>query len=278
MSTNLLTRDSLAERAGGVWDYISPSRLNTWLACPLKFKLKYIHGVQTPTSPSMFLGRVVHSALECWYRHRQLGIALPPDDVAGKLLGFWDQAAVNDGVLFESVVEEDASRKQAVDLVSLYLAQVPVDEPKPLAVEAAVEAPLVDPASGENLGIPMVGVMDLVLDDTDGPVIADFKTTARGGEPLEITNEIQLSSYSYLFRHTSQRPESALEIRNLVKTKTPKIETHRYGAREQKHYSRLFSVIRAYLDDLDSGRFVFRPGIGCSMCDFRDNHCRAWSG
>ena len=60
-----------------------------------------------------------------------------------------------------------------------------------------------------------------MLDETDGPIIADFKTTSRGGEPLEITNEIQLSSYSYLFRHTSQRPESALEIRNLVKTKTP---------------------------------------------------------
>ena len=40
MNTDLLTRDSLAERAGGVWEYISPSRLNTWLACPLKFKLK----------------------------------------------------------------------------------------------------------------------------------------------------------------------------------------------------------------------------------------------
>ena len=147
-----------------------------------------------------------------------------------------------------------------------------------MAVEAAVEAPLVDPASGENLGIPMVGVMDLVLDETDGPVIADFKTTSRGGEPLEITNEIQLSSYSYLFRHTSQRQESALEIRNLMKTKTPKIETHRYPARDERHFRRLFSIIRAYLDDLDSGRFVFRPGLGCGMCDYREDYCRAWDG
>jgi hypothetical protein len=52
----------------------------------------------------------------------------------------------------------------------------------------------------------------------------------------------------------------------------------RHGAREQKHYCRLFSVIRAYLDDLDSGRFVFRPGLGCSMCGFRDTFWRSWGG
>ena len=137
---------------------------------------------------------------------------------------------------------------------------------------------MVDPVSGENLGIPLVGIMDLVLDEPAGPLIADFKTTARGGEPLEITHEIQLSSYSYLFRRTSQQPESALEIRNLVKTKTPKIETHRYAARTERHYRRLFAVIRAYLDALDSGRFVFRPGLGCGFCDYREAGCSAWEG
>ena len=121
-------------------------------------------------------------------------------------------------------------------------------------------------------------MIDLVLDEEDGPLIADFKTTARSGEPLEIANEIQLSSYSYLFRSTSHEPESALEIRNLIKTKTPKIEKHRYGFRTDRHFRRLFKVIRAYLDDLDSGRFIFRPGLGCGMCDFRNSFCRSWDG
>ena len=41
---------------GSVWEYISPSRLNLWLKCPLAFKLKYIDGVTTPTTLSLFLG------------------------------------------------------------------------------------------------------------------------------------------------------------------------------------------------------------------------------
>src|SRR5258708_36505690 len=103
-------------------------------------------------------------------------------------------------MVFERVAEDQACQRQAVELVAAYLQAVPANEPKPLAVEVSVEAPLVDPATGEDLGIPLVGIMDLVLDEEAGPLIVDFKTAARNSEPLEITHEIQLSCYSYLFR------------------------------------------------------------------------------
>ena len=91
-------------------------------------------------------------------------------------------------------------------------------------------------------------------------------------------HEIQLSSYSYLFRHNSRESEGGLEIRQIIKHKTPRIEAHRNGARTDQHFRRLFSVIRAYLNGLDANRFVFRPGLDCSMCDYRDSHSRAWGG
>jgi hypothetical protein len=207
-----------------------------------------------------------------------LGLLLTPADVSRRLIESWDEAATEEAVSFDSTEDEENSCNQAVGLVWTYLSQIPADEPRPLAVEAAVEAPLVDPASGEDLGIPLVGILDLVLPEVDGPEIIDFKTAARGGGLLEIVHEIQLSSYSYLFRHSTQQQESALEIRQLVKTKVPKVKTHRYAPRTDRHFRRLFSVIRAYLDDLDACRFTFRPGLGCGMCDFRHDHCRCWAG
>ena len=74
------------------------------------------------------------------------------------------------------------------------------------------------------------------------------------------------------------RKESGLEIRSLVKTKVPRIEFHHYDARSDDQLKRLFAVIREYLDALDRGRFNYRPGWGCSMCDFRQSHCRSWCG
>ncbi len=148
---------------------------------------------------------------------------------------------------------------------------------KPLAVEATVETQLIDPMAGEDLGLPLLGVMDLIVEGGNGPVIADFKT-ARSAEPLETVHEIQLTAYAYLFRKTAGCKEAGLEIRSLIKTKTPKIEFQGYPRRSRAHFRRLFSVIREYLDALEQGRFSYRPGFSCAMCDYRHRHCRAWSG
>ena len=166
---------------------------------------------------------------------------------------------------------------QAIGLVRTYLERVPHDEPRPEAVEARLEAPLVDPLTGEDLGIPLVGIVDLVLSGSDGPVICDFKTTRKANASLEVMHEIQLSCYAYLYRRVAQTREAGLEIRSLVKNKMPKIEFHRYESRESCHWSRLFAVIRAYLEDLRAGRYFFRPGLMCPMCDFRERRCQLGS-
>ena len=121
MSQELLTRDALAKRKGGVWDYISPSRLNTWLACPLKFKLKYIDGIRTPSSPAAFVGKAVHRGLEHFYRHRQLGLNLTPDQVAKRLIDDWDQVVAEEGMQFIATGQEQACQQQALTLVQAYL-------------------------------------------------------------------------------------------------------------------------------------------------------------
>ena len=78
MNANLLLSDQLRSRQGGVWAYLSASRLNCWLGCPLKFRFQYIDGLRPPTTPSLFLGKAVHGALEAYYRHRHLGVTLEP--------------------------------------------------------------------------------------------------------------------------------------------------------------------------------------------------------
>lgn len=69
-----LTRASPSrDNSSGLLEYVSPTRLNTWLTCPLKFRLRYVDGIEEPTPPSLFLGKRVHNGLEFFYRHRQNG-------------------------------------------------------------------------------------------------------------------------------------------------------------------------------------------------------------
>ena len=278
MNTSVLARLEQEGRSGGIGDYCSPSRVNLWLKCPLAFRLKYVEGIRTPPSPSQFVGRTVHRALEIYYRYRQQNIRLPAEEVCQRLLAQWDEAVVADGVRFSTSDAEAAARQQSLDLIQVYLGQLPADEPRPLAIETALEAPLIDPVAGTNLGVPLVGVIDLILPGPDGAIITDFKTTSRGGDSLAISHELQLSAYSYLFRQTSPLPEEGLEIRNLVKTKVPRVENHRYEARTKSHFLRLFTVIRAYLDALDSGDYFIRPSHLCAACEFSRSHCAQWTG
>jgi len=278
MSIDLPVLERPQQTDPGVWSYVSPSRLNLWLRCPLAWRLRYLDGIRTPTTPALFLGQRCHAGLEAYYRHRMLGVTLATDDVLGRMEAGWGQAVEEAEITFESPAADASLKTQASDLVRAYLQQVPADEPQPLAVEATMEAPLVDPVTGQSLGIPLLGLVDLVLPGEEGPVIIDFKSSSRSAPPFEVTHEIQLSCYAWLYRRLTGRQEASLEIRSLIKTKTPKIEVHRYPARTDAHFRRLFAVIREYLDAIHTGRFSYRPGWGCSMCDFRERECRAWSG
>ncbi|MCB9925567.1 MAG: PD-(D/E)XK nuclease family protein [Planctomycetaceae bacterium] len=265
-------RNKGGERSRDVWSYISPSRLNTWLKCPVAFKLRYIDGIRSPTTPSLFLGKVVHAGLECFYRHRQVGMHLDSGDVIQRLEDCWEALLSEDCMTFVSTDDEDKLKQQAAGLVHAYLDQLG-DEPVPAAVETTLQEPLVDPFTAEDLGIPLLGVVDLIVPGDSSSVVVDFKTSGRSGPPCEKVHEVQLSAYSYLYRATTQQAESGLQIRSLIKTKTPKIEYREYPARTESQLRRFFQIVRAYLDDLDRGRFLHRPGFGCTMCEFNDGTC-----
>lgn len=101
-----------------------------------------------------------------------------------RLLELWGPTIDAENMTFESAAAEQALQRQAADLVTAYLGHAPADE-KPLAVEVATQAQLVDPLTAEDLGIPLLGVIDLIVGGSGGPVIADFKTSARSSEPCQ---------------------------------------------------------------------------------------------
>jgi len=244
----------------------------------LKFKLKYVEGVARPMTAGELVGRMVYAGLEHYYRQKQASEPLGPAELTQNAHERWNAAVLASGVRFASAVEEQAARQQSLNLLSTYLNRVPPVEPRPMEVKRYLQAPLIDPESGEDLGLPLVGTLDLLVPEANGPLIVTFKVVARNNPQLETVAEIQLACLAYLLRNAYGLPETGLEICHLVKTKVPQVVWHRYAPREQIHFRRLFAVIRAYLDSLESRRFVFRPDLGCSWCDYRDGACADWVG
>jgi len=52
-------------------EYLSKSRLKTWVTCPRKFYFKYVLGIETPTTESMIRGTDIHELFELYYEKAQ---------------------------------------------------------------------------------------------------------------------------------------------------------------------------------------------------------------
>ena len=97
-------------------------------------------------------------------------------------------------------------------------------------------------------------------------IVVEFKTAASASY-CDLQHELQLTAYAYLVRAFYGYDESALEVRQLVKTKTPKIVTHKFPPRSDEHIDLFFNIVREYLDALDRGVFNYRPSWNCGMCE-----------
>ena len=213
---------------GQIWDYVSPSRLNLWLKCPLAFRKRYIDGEQTCPSPALFVGKVVHAALAQIYRQRIGGYVCTADDLPVIVADAWNLSMEQEQPYFCDDLEEEKCRYQVLGLVTAYLDTIRIENERPVAIEKRYEVPLIDPLTGEYFGMNLVGIIDLVTEEESGYVITDFKT-ASTSSLCEMQHELQLTAYSYLVRNIIEEDEARCEVRQLVKTKVPKVNIYRFA-------------------------------------------------
>jgi hypothetical protein len=212
-------RPDQEQQTGMIWDYVSPSRLSLWLKCPLAFRKRYIDGEQTSPTPALFVGKVTHAVLAHVYRQRSAGRLCTVENMPGLVSDAWQFATETEPCTFDDDTQEEKCRYQVLDLVTTYLTSIPIHMETPIAVEKRYEVPLVDPLTGEDFGIPIVGVVDLVLQEESGSVITDFKTSATS-TLCELQHELQLTSYAYCFREVMEQNESGCEVRQLGRVDT----------------------------------------------------------
>lgn len=166
--------------------------------------------------------------------------------------------------------EEDAQRQTAWAMLEKYFIETPIKSNElPEAVEVPVEADL------SAHGLPILrGVLDLVR---AGGRIVDYKTTARtpNAEDARHQNQVQLTSYSILYREATGKTESGRELHHLVKLKSPKIVITPIDPMADKEQTRLFKQMESYIKGVERSDFVPSVGMHCLTCEFF-NECQTW--
>ena len=253
---------------GGPLEYVSASRVNTWLQCRRKFYYRYVLKLGSPSSPALHLGKVVHATLQDWNHGHWSGNQIEGELLLGRYREHWSTLLDSDPVIWPKPNEEEKQRSLGWGLVEHYIetCPIPADE-KPAGVEVRLEAPL--PGGLPNL----IGIIDLVR--ANGSIV-DYKTAARtpDEELTRFTHGLQLSLYARLYRECTGKREEGLELHHLIKTKAPKVEVHRYGTVGDQEMENTLQTLHRFVDAVEAEDWTASPNFMCGSCEFYEN-CKA---
>jgi len=247
---------------------VSASRLSTWQQCRLKFWFRYVSPIQKSKTPALIVGSSVHETLKFWNMARWRKETPSLKALHDVFMTAWGQQENDEPVDWNG--EEQGQKATGWRLLETYFRESPIKaDEKPEAVEVSVEAHL-----GCH-GLPtLVGIIDLVR--PPGRIV-DFKTSGKCPDPEKAAHvhDTQTTGYAILYRESTGKKESAIELHHLVKTKQPKLVVTVLEPASDNQITRLYRVIESYVHGLDNRDWVPSPGMQCASCEFA-NECRRW--
>jgi len=212
-------------------------------------------------STALILGSAVHGGIGWFFEqrleNRSATIEAACDVAAADVAADLSVGGVRFGISSPESLEHDARH-----LVNLYLS-TQADAPV-VQVERKLEVDLVDPETGEVLGRPLKGYLDLVHED--GTVI-EIKTASRGWSEGDLGRNLQLGAYSFALESVSGN-SVRLQVHVLVKLKRePRLDVLPVSFSEQElgWWKKAAADIEA---SIAAGSFPPAPSPLCHQCEY----------
>jgi putative RecB family exonuclease len=253
---------------------LSASAIQLYLTCSLKYRFQYVDRLPRLTlSENQAFGTAIHAALNWLHKARKRGHNPPLAEVLQVFDGDWYAQTQAEGtrVTFGDDGDASALGYKGRELLSQYY-HLPPGQVRDSEVWFTL--PLVNPATGEVLDVPVRGAMDLIeTDDT----IVEFKAPKRAPALSDLPDDIQVTIYAYAYEKLFGRLPKEIRKVSLVRTKQPRIEPQITG-RTQKDFERLFHLGREVVRAVRAGAFL--PSRGCWLCadcEYRQD-CDEWTG
>jgi hypothetical protein len=244
-------------------DILGPSKIQTYLYCPLSFRLRYIDRVPTLPRAEPALGTAIHGVIA--YAHTQRWSERQADEAAEMLEEIWD------GI--------EPTGKDEPDVTIAYRQARDVWIPAYLQWSCGQETVCIEErwrcdVDDDGQEIPLQGTIDRVYRDSDGRlVVSDVKSGARAPSKADVATHLQLSLYAWAFQQaTGSNGNEVLELVHL-RGFGSKAEEKLFSFRTRRSPEYLDAVIDHVVipvhRQIAAGQFPANPGglYGCNHCD-----------
>ena len=208
--------------------HISVSSLKCFLACPRKFRFKYIDREAPAFKPvALPVGSAWHDVIGMLLHRHGRGEPATREELQDHLRTVLRRQLNGDGppVLLEDCEDEGQLVATMMGMLDAFTAAVPMPA-EVLRVELPFSAELHDPKTGEALPMPLIGGVDVVVQDSGRVELWELKTAKRRWNEDAVTFDLQPTAYRVGVRSQGL---DRVDLRLLVATKTrqPDVQVER---------------------------------------------------
>lgn len=268
------TPNEIADRLTGR-SYLSYSAINTYRACPLRYRFRYLDGLpEASVSASLVFGSAIHRAAQLHFDRLLIGEPPPrSDEMLTAYHDAWRDQLEIAQVRF-SKGDDAASLSSLAGRVLDAFCASPAAQPlgRILGVEEELRGAILP-------GIPdVLGRIDLLTETDDAVVITDVKTSRSRwsrNQAEEATEQLLL--YSELVKPLVPGKRIRLRFIVLTKTKGPIVDIHDLPIEPQR-VKRILRIVERVWRAIESDSFYPTPSpMQCTTCPYR-GPCRKWPG
>ena len=225
---------------------LSPSAIESYSYCPLRFKLERDWNLPEEPGAAMQFGQAIHTALMGYFDAQRKGKRLDAETVIASFLDEFAKAKIEEELQRE-LFEKKGRRQLAAFLSS------PAAKPhgRVAMIEQRIEL---------NIdGAKVTGRIDRVDEDEDGLTIVDYKT-GRAKTQKHADESLQLSIYAL---GLNGKPVKAVVFQNLEDGSTV------IATRNSRQLSKAHEEVTEAAENIKAGKFSPHTGFHCNWCAYR---------
>ena len=233
--------------------HLSASSVSDYIDCGMLYKFGRVDRLPRElVADAMEFGTVIHKVLAEFYQAKMIGDRMMLKDIHQIFKKLWKETAEGrDDIQYAKGKDFNSYLMLGIDLLTAWYSKIEVNNYKVLAIEEAFSLDL------PNIPIPIIGVTDLIEEDSAGTIIiTDFKTAGKAYSSDEIDNNMQMTVYQLAAKANGfAGREILLRFNCLIKTLKPKFETY-YTVRTEVDEKRLIKKIHQVWDGINKRVFI----------------------
>lgn len=256
---------------------ISASRITLYNDCSLKYKFRYVDKIRIPaSSPHLAYGSALHKALE----YLNLAMLENKEFLLEDFFQMFEDSYKEELKLNE-VKESDyfAPKLYKMGLSSIEQFYNSHKDYEVVASEFLFTVPLPKEFGGSY---NLTGIIDAIIKQKSKLLIVDYKTAKEQYPKFMIDTSLQLSMYSYAFRHILKEgrfdnikkdKEDYISYCTFIKdynTLTSTIKIQKKSIKEED-FSKLFLILRETLKSIENNIYIPNYSSMCKWCEYKKN-------